>query len=162
MPDKTITNAAGMWGMAADSNPTVRTFVNNSAGTLAPGDVVCFTTDTTGVLCTTTTTVNDKTVLGVVAAKSPSDSLTAQPGVTYAVGAQTQVIVQGPARVNIAANTVAAGDLLTTSAAAKVAATNAGTPAANAVTGSIIAVALEASAAKDTATNTIRAYLTKF
>lgn len=160
MPDKQITNAGGMWGLTADANPDVRTFVNNSGGTVAPGDVVCFTTDTTGVLCTTTTTVNDKTVLGVVAAKSPSDSLSTQSGVTYASGAQTQVIIRGPARINIAANTVAAGDLLTTSGVAKVAAVNAGAPAANAVTGSVIAVALEASAAKD-ANNTIRAYINK-
>jgi hypothetical protein len=160
MPDKTITNAAGLWGLTADANPDVRTFVNNSPGTLAPGDVVALATDTTGVLVTSTATVNDKTVVGVVAAKSPSDSLSTQAvGTTYAVGSQTQVIVRGPARINIGANTVSAGDLLTTGGS-KVAATNAGAPAANAVTGSIIAVALEASAAKD-ANNTIRCYVNK-
>jgi hypothetical protein len=70
------------------------------------------------------------------------------------------VVISGPARVNIAANTVAANDLLTTSTAAGVAATNAGAPAANAVVGSILGVALEASGAKD-ANNTIRAYIMK-
>lgn len=160
MPDKLISNPAGLWGMTADANPDVKTYVNNSATTVAPGDVVCFTTDTTGVLITTTTTLNDKTVIGVVAAKSPSDSLTTQSGVTYAIGAQTPVVIRGPARINIAANTVAAGDLLTTSTVAKVAVLNAGAPAANAVSGSIIAVALESQAAKD-ANNTIRAYIGK-
>jgi hypothetical protein len=163
MPEAQITNPSGAWGQTATQGSTVRNYNNNSAGTLFPGDVVVFAADVTGANATTTTTVNDKTVLGVVAAKTPSDSGSVQPaGSTYGVGSPMPVVISGVARINIGANTVAAGDLLTTSAVAKVAATNAGTPAANAVTGSIIGVALEASAAKDTATNTIRANITKF
>lgn len=147
MPDKQITNPSGLWGVAADTNPDTKTYSNNSGGALALGDVLVFAADATGVLATTTTTVNDKTVLGVAAAPA-------------AAGASVLVVIRGPARINIAANTVTAGDLLTTSAAAKVAILNAAAPAANAVTGSVIATALEASAAKDTA-NTIRAYIQK-
>jgi len=160
MPDAQIYNPAGAYGLTPSAPVTFIELVNNSAGTLAPGDVVCFTTDVTGVLVTTTTTVNDKTVIGVVGARNPSDSLTVQSGVTYPVGAPMPVIIRGPARVNVGANTPAAGDLLTTAAVAKTAATNAGTPAANAVTGSIIAVALEAT--KDVGTNTLRAQIGKF
>ena len=101
------------------------------------------------------------TVLGVVAAKVPTDSLNTQSGATYAAGAVMPVIIRGPARINIgAANTVAAGDLLTTSAVAKVAQTNAGAPGANANTMSLIAIAMEANTAKD-ANNTIRCYINK-
>jgi hypothetical protein len=161
MPDAQITNPSGAFGLAASASPYVRTYNNNSGATLLPGDVIVFAADVTGANITTTTTVNDKTVLGVVGAKTPSDSLSTQnPAVTFPVGAPVPVVLSGPARINIGANTVAAGDLLTTSAVAKVAATNAGTPAANAVTGSIIGTALEASAAKDT-NNTIRAYIQK-
>jgi hypothetical protein len=129
MPDKQISNPGGMWGMTADPNADFKMYVNNSGGTLFPGDVVCFTVDVTGVLVTTTTTVNDKTVLGVVSAKAPSDTLTSQAaGTTYAAGASMPVVIRGPARINVAANTVAAGDLLTTSAAAKVAVLNAAAP----------------------------------
>lgn len=160
MPEAFITNPASLYGQTAAAPNQFVELVNNSGASLAPGDVVVFATDVTGVLVTTSTTVNDKTVIGVVGAKSPTDSLNSQSGVTYAAGAVLPVIIRGPARINIAANTVAAGDLLATSAVAKVAATNAGTPAANAVTGSIIAIALEAQTAKD-ANNTIRCYVNK-
>ena len=164
MPDPQIPNPAGLYGLSGVTAPIFREMVNNSGGTVLPGDVVVFATDTTGVLVTTTTTVNDKTVLGVVAARVPSDSINTQPatgpGLPYAAGAVVPVIVNGPARINIAANTVAAGDILTTSAVAKVAATNAGAPAANAVTQSLIAIALEAQGAKN-ANNTIRCYINK-
>ena len=164
MPDAMIPNPAGLYGLTGIPPVQFVEMVNNSGGTLLPGDVVAFTTDVTGCLVTTTTTVNDKTVFGVVGAKTPTDSVNTQaatgPGLPYAAGAVIPVIIKGAARINIAANTVAAGDLLTTSAVAKVAATNAGAPAANAVTGSIVAVALEANAAKD-ANNTIRAQIVK-
>ena len=163
MPDPQISNPAGVWGLTANPQPTVIDVVNNSAGTLAPGDVVCFTTDVTGVLATTTTTASDVTVWGVVAAKTPTDSLNTQSGVTYAVGAVMPVITQGPARINIAANTVAAGGALATSTAAKVAATpaTAGTVGAlQALVGSFIGIVYEAQTAKD-ANNTIRAYINK-
>lgn len=162
MPDPQIPNPAGLYGLTGVPAPIFREMVNNSGGTVLPGDVVVFATDATQVLATTTTTVNDKTVLGVVAARVPSDSVNTQaatgPGLPYAAGAVIPVIVQGPARINVGANTPAAGDLLTTSAVAKAAVTNAGAPAANAVTGSIIAVCV--AAAKDT-NNTVVAYINK-
>lgn len=162
---KTISNPAGLWGETADADPIFKMVVNNSGGTLLPGDVVCFTTDTTGVLVTTSAVASDRTVLGVVAAQDdPSDSLrTAAATDTYAAGAQMPVVIEGPARINIAANVVAAGDALATSGVAKVAATPgaAGTVAAlQALIGSFIAIALEASGTKD-ANNTIRAYIKK-
>jgi len=163
MPDPMIPNPAGLYGLSGVPPVQFVEMVNNSGGTLLPGDVVCFTTDVTGVLVTTSATVNDKTVLGVVAAKVPTDSVNTQsatgPGLPYAAGAVIPVIVKGTARIQVGANNPAAGDLLTNSAA-KTANTNAGAPAANAVTGSIIGVALEAGAAKD-ANNTIRAYISK-
>jgi len=67
----------------------------------------------------------------------------------------------GPARINIAANTVAAGAAVATSAAAKVAAvpgTAGSVGALQALVGSFIAVAQESQAAKD-ANNTIRAMI---
>lgn len=159
MPDVQIQNAGGVFGLAAQPNPQTTDLLNNSAGTLFPGDVVVVGAD--GVTATTTTTVNDKTVVGVVGSRTPSDSTATQPvGSGYLSGQSMNVVFFGPARINIGANTVAAGDLLTTSATAKVAATNAGAPAANAVTGSIVGVALEGSGAKD-GNNTIRAYITK-
>lgn len=163
---KTISNPAGLWGETADADPQYKIVVNNSGGTLLPGDVVCVTTDTTGVLVTTTTTASDVTVLGVVAAQdNPSDSLrTAVATDTYAAGAQMPVIIHGPARINIGANTVAAGGQLASSTAAKVAATPgaAATVAAlQALAGSFIGIALESQAAKD-ANNTIRAFICKF
>lgn len=159
MPEAFITNPQGAYGLQATAPVQYVEMVNNSGGTLLPGDVV--TVDVTGVLANTTTTANDKTVVGVVGAKAPSDSLNTQPAnATYASGSPMPVIVRGPARINIAANTVAASDLLTTTTAAKVAGTNAGAPGANANTMSLIGIAMEASAAKD-ANNTIRCYINK-
>jgi hypothetical protein len=144
--------------MTADSNAETITCVNNSGGNLAPGDVVVFATNVTGTLVTTTTTVNDKTVLGVVGGKTDTLS-TYAAGTAYAAGASLPVVVRGPARVNVGAGAPAAGDLLTTAAVAKTAATNAGTPAANAVTGSIIGIVRAAT--KD-ANNTVVAEIIKF
>jgi hypothetical protein len=73
------------------------------------------------------------------------------------------IIIKGPARINIAANTVAAGGNLSSSAVAKVAATAAAAGSVGALqglVGSFIAIALESQAAKD-ANNTIRAYISK-
>jgi hypothetical protein len=150
MPDKQISNPAGLWGVAGDSNAQIVNYVNNSGGALVTGDVVVFATDVTGAAVTTTTTVNDKTVVGVVGGTQ---------GTSYPAGASVPVVVRGVARVNVGANAPAAGDLLTTAAVAKTANTNAGTPAANAVTGSIIGVARAAT--KDAA-NTLVAEITKF
>jgi hypothetical protein len=167
MPDKQISNPGGLYGLTADPNPISIDVVNNSGGTLLPGDLVCFTTDVTGVLATTTTTPSDTSVWGVVAAKVPSDSLNTQsatgPGLPYASGAVMPIIIKGPARINIAANTVAAGGNLSSSAVAKVAATAAAAGSVGALqglVGSFIAIALESQAAKD-ANNTIRAYISK-
>lgn len=161
MPSKTISNPGGLYGLTADPDPEFKEVVNNSGGSLLPGDVVCVAADLTGVLVTTSTTVNDKTVFGVVAAKIPSNSLSTAPTTdTYASGAVMPVIIRGPARINIAANAVVAGDSLCQSAVAKVAQTSALAPVANVGIGTIIGVALEATAAKDT-NNTIRAYINK-
>lgn len=164
MVSKAISNPAGVWGMTADAGTEQEyvEVVNNSGATLLPGDVVCFTTDTTGVLITTTTTASDPTVIGVVA---PSDMglRTVASTETIAAGAVCRVITKGPARINIAANTVAAGANLSTSTAAKVAAkaADAGSVGAlQALVGSFIGIALESQAAKD-ANNTIRAYINK-
>lgn len=159
MPQKQITNPGGLYGLAADADPDVKYYVNNSAGTLLPGDLVVFAADVTGVLATTTTTASDVTSLGVVAAQdNPSDSLrTAAAGDTYPVGAVMPVVVKGPARINIAANTVAAGALLGSTTAAKVAGAVA---SAAGLIGGFIGIALEAQSAKD-ANNTIRAYIQK-
>jgi hypothetical protein len=163
MPDPQIPNPAGLYGFAGVPNVQHVEVVNNSGGTLLPGDVVAFTTDVTGCLVTTTTTLNDKTVLGVVAARVPTDSINTQsatgPGLPYSAGAVIPVIVRGPARINVGANTPAAADILTTSTVAKAAITNAGAPAANAVIGSLIAICI--AAAKD-ANNTVVAYINKF
>jgi hypothetical protein len=160
MPEVQIANPAGVFGLTASSGLQMTvSMVNNSGGTRTYGDVVVV--DANGVNATTTTTANDKTVIGVVGQRSAGVvGATLGDGATYAAGAIMPVVISGPARVNIAANTVAANDLLTTSTAAGVAATNAGAPAANAVVGSILGVALEASGAKD-ANNTIRAYIMK-
>lgn len=164
MVSKVITNPGGLYGQTADAGTEQEyvTVVNNSGGTLLPGDVVCFTTDTGGVNVTTTTTASDPTVLGVVA---PNDLglRTVGSAETIASGAVMKVITKGPARVNIAANTVAAGAVVATSTAAKVAAvpgTAASVAALQALVGSFIAVALEAQTAKD-ANSTIRCYVQK-
>lgn len=127
---------------------------NNSGATRTYGDVVIV--DVTGLLANTTTTANDETVIGVVAQMG---------GPTWASGAPMLVQIRGVARVNIGANTVAAGATLASSATAGQAAA---VTAATAVTvnvngtlggaGSLIGVALEANGAKDT-NNTIRCKL---
>lgn len=165
MPSPQITNPKGSYGLAADSSGvTWVEVVNNSGGTLLPGDVVVFAADTTGALATTTTTASDPTVLGVVAAKTPTDSLNTQASTdTYASGAVMPVIVRGPARINIGANTVAATAALATDSAVKKAAVPgaaASVAALQALAGSWIGIALESQAAKD-ANNTIRAYINK-
>jgi len=152
MSSKTINNPAGVWGASADSMAQEVVYaVNNSGGTLLPGDVVVLT-DVGGSLVTTTTTADHKGVVGVVA---PSDggTRTVASTETIASGAVMPVVVRGPARVNIGGNTVAALAAIATSTAAKVAAAP-GTP----VAGGILGVALEAQTAKD-ANNTIRALI---
>lgn len=157
MPEQQISNSGGLYGLTGEANPDIKYMVNGSAGTLLPGDVVVFS-GVAGTTVTTSATLDDPTVIGVVGAQdNPNDSLrTAASTDTYAVGAVMPVVVRGPARINIAANAVAAaGALLGQSAVAKVAATNAAP-----VSGDTIAVAMEAAAAKD-ANNTIRAWIQK-
>lgn len=168
MPTQQITNPQNAWQAGATwqdyqaVQQEVVEMVNTSGAARTAGDVVTLDLTTIadyGQQATSTTTVNDKQVVGVVAPKTQG-SLQSQ-GDTYAAGAVMPVIVKGPARINIGANAVAAGDVLTTSGTAGQAVTNAGAPAANAVVGSLIAIAAEASTAKD-ANNTIRAYINKF
>lgn len=162
MPDVQIQNPSGFYGLPAQINPTAKWFTNGSATARKPGDVVVMSrTDFTGTVVTIATALNDVLVVGIVAPTIPTDSMNTQPStMSYAVGQDLPVLVEGCSRVNIGAATVAAGDLLTTAATLGTAVTNAGAPAANAVLGSIIAVAIEASGAKD-ANNTIRCYVTK-
>lgn len=162
MTNKTITNPGGLWGATGDTDPEVKWYLNNSGGTLHAGDLVVVAADTTGTKATTTTTASDVTVLGVVAPADPS-SLDVD-ATAYASGATMPVIVKGPARIQIGANTVAAGGQLASTTTAK----QAGTPGAaatvgalQALLGSFIGVALEAQTAKD-ANNCIRAYIQRF
>lgn len=119
--------------------------VNNSGATRTYGDVVI--TDVTGLNATTTTTLNDVKVIGVVAQMNPG-------GVVLA-GKPMLVQIRGVARVNVGANTPAVNDVLTSSTVAGAAITNAAAIAAANVP-SLFAVALET--AKDT-NNTLRAKL---
>jgi hypothetical protein len=173
MPDKQIGNPAGSYGLTADPQEQwVIDMVNNSGGTLQEGDmVIC--TDVAGINVTTTTSVSSTQVVGVVGTGAPGTSglvtgggagaiesglAAASSTNTFASGATMPVVFFGPARVNIAANTVAAGAILSTSAAAKVGAVAAafGSVALlQAALGSFIAIAQESQAAKD-ANNTIR------
>ena len=154
MPGGAINNPGGVWGETASSAAVdASDFINNSGGTLSTGDVVC---SVDGMNVTTTTTANDKTVVGVVGASGVGQTATNLQ--TFAAGATVPVITRGPARINVGANTPAANDILTTTTTAKVAGTNAGAPAANAVVQSLIAVCL--SATKD-ANNAVLAWINK-
>src|SRR6516225_5222786 len=137
MPDKQIGNPAGSYGLTADPQEQwVIDMVNNSGGTLQEGDlVIC--SDVAGIQVTTTTTPSSTQVVGVVGTGAPGTSglvsgggagaiesglAAASSTNTFAAGAVMPVVFFGPARINIAANTVAAGAAVATSAAAKVAA----------------------------------------
>lgn len=156
MPDAQVINPSGVWGYAPTINPTVKWFINGSGAARKPGDLVVMRGFTDGATVTTSTTVSDTTIVAVVAAPGPSDSLTTQgTTISFAAGQDMPCIVEGPARVNVGANTPAVGDLIGTSAVA-----GAGNTVATPTPGQAIAVALEAGAAKD-ANNTIRCYVTK-
>lgn len=167
MPEPTITRPPGVWDAGAtwgNFYPSVgqQTHMvrNDPAGTTrTAGDVVSVALDANGNLVAQVPSgANDKAVYGVVAPEASGSTQTA--GDTYTAGQDMPVIINGVGRINVAANVVAAKDVLTTTATAA-AAVNAGAPAANAVVGSLIAVALEASTAKDV-NNTIRAIIGKF
>jgi hypothetical protein len=157
MPVKTISNPGGLYGLTADpASQIVAIVVNNSGGTLIEGDVVVCT-DVAGIAVTTTTSGNSVNVVGVV---GPAGAIGTGAGATasialYAAGATMPVIMQGPGRVNIGANTVAAGSVLTTFTTVKQAQTIA---AAVGQIGAVIGVSLESQAAKDVS-NTIRCFI---
>lgn len=157
---RTIDNPQGAFGQTATSTgQVVKWMKNNSGGSLTTGDVVI--TDATGTLATTTTSASNKLAIGVVGWSTYSGLGDTKE--TFAAGVTIPVIIYGPARVNIAANTVAAGGNLASSAAAKVAATpanGADAAAVQALIGSFIGVACEADGAKDSG-NTIRCFITK-
>ena len=167
MPEPTIPNPGNAWQAGASwqteqfVQQQVVEMVNTSAATRKAGDVVevdLTTMANYGQNATTSTTLNDPQVLGVVAPKTQGSL--ALCGDTYVAGATMPVIIKGPARINIAANAVVAGDVLTQSAVAGVAETNPTDITANAGIQATIGVAGEATAAKD-ANNTIRAYINK-
>lgn len=160
--NKTISNPGGLWGATADTDDQeVREYVNNSGGTLLPGDVV-IASGTAGTNVTTVAGASSKLVVGVVL---PTDRglRTVASTETYASGAVMPVCTKGVARINIGGNTVAAGDNLATSGTAKVAAKPADAAnvgALQALVGSFIGVSLQADAAKD-ANNTVVALIGK-
>lgn len=154
MPNTTIPNVAGAFGNAVSAqSQEVVEMVNTSAAIRTVGDVV-ITLD--GVSATTTTTLNDKAVIGVVA-PSPSGG-TGTTAQTFPIGALMPVVVRGPARVNVGANTPAARDLLTPDTNAGTAITNATALGVNAVIGSILGVCMVAT--KD-ANNCLLAWICK-
>jgi hypothetical protein len=149
MPGVRLRNPAGAYGAVVNTDPVLVEVTNNSGGTLQQGDLVVI--DATGVLATTSATANVKTVLGVV--NTTGDAQT--DNTTIPAGGTMRVAVGGVARIQIGANAVAVGDILAQSGTVKQAVTN------NAATvGQAIAIALEASGAKD-ANNTIRAIIGK-
>lgn len=152
--------------------------VNTSAGTVTHGDVMVVDTSASansttgwipfpavaappispqagGVAVTTTTSANDKNVLGPISITGDASSLgTGAP--TIAIGQACWVVIGGVARVQIGGQTVVAKDSLFTFTNAKQA--NAVTLPVIANVGSYFGVALEANAAKDAA-STIRAII---
>lgn len=148
MPSTQIANPGGAFGLTASGTQDLIELVNNSGATRTDGDVVVI--DVTGTLATTTTTANAPATVGVVSSLG-STALAS----TVASGKPMLVAVGGVARVNVASNTVAVGDILASSTAAGVAVVN-----NSATVGQAIGIALEASSAKD-ANNTIRALIKK-
>jgi len=177
---KQISNPGGLYGLAADFNDgEVMTMINGSGGTVKVGDLVIIRVASAAPAAaygtpvfTTSTTANDQKVIGVVAGQayqapdSGGSSLSPTFGIdptVYAANAEVPIQWRGVARVNIAANTVAAGDPLVQSGVVKVAQTNTatitGAATNNTFWGSVFAIALEANTAKETTNNTIRALL---
>lgn len=150
MPSTQIANPGGAFGNTASGSQELVELINNSGTTRTDGDLVVV--DVTGTLATTTTTANVKTVIGVV---SSFGSTATASAAAIASGKPMMVAVGGVARINIAANTIAVGDILCASTAAGVAVTN-----NSATVGQAIAIALEADSAKD-ANNTVRALIKK-
>ena len=158
---KMIANAAGAYGLSPDFQDYVKfAFQNNPLGTTRQvGDVVsCVappnnTTQYYNPAVDGTTSAADVNVIGVVgqiAATGPDSGQVgggvgqaggAGPtGATFVAGAELPIVTDGIARINVSANTVAAGAFLVTSSATGVAAASA-TP----TIGTVIAVALDPS-----------------
>lgn len=171
MPTKQISNPAGLFGLGADWNDSDYTTVKNLAtgATRTVGDVVVWSLPVNSTTyyvpnVTTTTSAGSLYFAGVVVDptyEGPDNASSLSPaagssGKTYAAGAEMPVVNKGVQRINIGSNTVTAADILTTSTGAGVAVTN-----NSATTGQGIAIALEASTAKD-ANNTIRAIIGRF
>lgn len=161
MTDRLISPPQTVWGGfgTGDFEQKLVECFNNSGAVLTHGDVVVIDNSAgqmpaapgsiTGAV-TTSTTSKDPKVLGVVSVTGDASTSAA----TIAAGNTCQVCIAGVARVNIAANTVAAGSFMSQSGAAKVAQGTAA-PLAVADIGTVFGVALEAQGAKD-ANNTIR------
>jgi hypothetical protein len=158
---KTIANPAGAYGLSPDFQDYISpAYTNNPLGTTRQvGDVVSMvappnnTTAYYNPAVDGTTTAADVNVIGVVSEdkRTGPDSGQVGGGVgqaggagptarTYAAGAEMPVVTEGIARINVSANTVAAGAFLVTSTATGVAAASA-TP----TLGTVIAVALDPS-----------------
>lgn len=152
MPQRQIGNVGQAFGgpIPSLSSQVLIEVVNNSGGTLKQGDVVII--DATGRLATTTATINDPVVFGVIS--NTGDART--DGELIAVAGLTWVCVGGVARVNVGANTVAAKGILGSTTVAKVA----DDTVVLSVAGTAFGVALEANTATD-ANSTIRAIIDK-
>lgn len=149
MPTRQISDAKGVWGNTAQAEQISLEVINNAATTLTQGDVVVI--DATGTLVTTTTSAGALATIGVITTTGDA-AVDATP---IAIGAPCKVVTGGVARIQIGSGTVAAGDILTSTTTAKRAVTN-----NSATLGTAIAIALEASTAKD-ANNCIRAIIGK-
>lgn len=148
-----ISNVLGSGGNTATQIPTVRYFVNAAAAALNPGDVVILS-GVNGLAVTTTTSAASLLVVGVVGEPTQGSMEAAATSKSYAIGEAVPVIVEGPARVNVAGLTVAAGAIIQTS-------TTAGAvDDAAASIGTGVGVTLEASSAKD-ANDCIRCWITR-
>lgn len=166
MPSSQTYNPAAAFGqLGSTSGKVIEYYTNNSAGTVATGDVVVLDTTSAsatlvgqaGLGCKTTTTAGDRLVLGVV----DGDAQNSVATTTFAVGASVPVVVRGVARVQISSNTVTTTDVLQASGTAKVAsAPTAATATTNGDIGKYIGVPLQAQTAKD-ANSCILAYIGK-
>lgn len=160
MTDKLIQAPISVWGATTTGQAEQKLVecFNNTSGTLQHGDVVVVDTSAgqmpaapgtiTGAVVTSTTAA-DPTVLGVVSITGTADTSAA----TVAKGAVCQVCIGGIARVQVGSNTVTAGSHgVVQSTTAK---QGNGVAYASIVVGSMFAIPLESSSAKD-ANNTIR------
>lgn len=148
-----ISNPLGANGSTANVEQTIRYMVNASSAALTPGDVVILD-GVNGLAVETTTSAASLLVVGVVGEPTNASIEAAASSKSYAIGEVVPVITEGPARVNVAGLTVAAGAIVQTS-------TTAGAvDDAAAAAGTGIGVTLEANTAKD-ANDCIRCWISK-